>query len=471
MLVSLRAYVAAATALGVHAVTPSLRKSSHSDQLQQDSVISQSEYDRSRIALDFSYSTVVCNNLGGKGPDADCGEMIYYQNISVGYDLKLVATSDYVPKNTDNNGLDGDFGILNLNKNQQVDIVATLIDPSTGEEVTRGKSFFLTIWDFDQGSTRDDGTPKLVENVTVSPIHKWVAMNDPWFSAYEHSEETYSFVSRSYGNSDNNPTNQWVITEEQKHRAVSVFFERRTHFFLTLTTSGGGSGGRNTMLGGDSWLTENLETKLTPCDAYSNIFIQKNLLGIVDLENRGMRYINASVTATGQLADMFVSADSEYVSWHSAMNGVYGKCGEINEISQNGAMFTVQFFAHGTRTPVTIDRFFFSVLDLDATKIGIEKFKISNSSFSSYYTSATTELNISSADNGTVTFAATQYGTQADNPTDPRNLTSVQQDRGVSLFMEDVSEFSFWYHVSAAWTGRNFLFAGVTNIACPAQLR
>jgi len=472
MLVARCAYVAAVSAMAVQSLRTGFRQSLRSDQMQQGSVHSgPSGYDPSLIAVDFAFSTVTCNNLGGKGPDVDCGEMIYYQNISIGYDLMLVATSQYVPKNTDNNGLDGDFGILNLNKDQHVDIVATLIDASTGVEVSRGKSFYLTIWDMDQGSTRDDGTAKLVENVTVSPIHQWMAVPNPEFDAYEVSEDKYSFVSKSYGNSDNNPTDQWVITEEQERRAVAVYIERQTTFYLTLTTSGGGSGGRNTMLGGNSWLTNHLNAKPAPCDDFSNIFIVEDMLGVVDMAHSGIRYQNATMTSKGEHADMVVSANGRYVAWDPNMNGVFGKCGEINEITRNLAAFTVNFYVPGTSDPLTIERFFFSILDLDATHNGVEVFRIANTSFSSYYHSETTELNISSTADGMMTFAGTKYGTQADNPTDPRNLSSVQQDRSVSFFMENANEFNFWWSVQGAWTGRNLLFAGATNVACPAQLR
>jgi len=386
--------------------------------------------------------------------------MLYYENISVGYDLKLVATTEYVPKNVDNNGLSGDFGIVNLKRNHHVEILATLIDRQTGMELTRGKSFFLTF------GARANGITKLQENVTVSPIYKWSSMKDPWFEVYQVSKDTYSFVSRSFGSSDNTPFDQ-----EQMHRAVAVYFERRTRFYLSLTTSGGGNGGRNIQFGGDSWLSRNLEATPAPCLDYSDILITEGLLESFGLERAGIRYRNATLTAEGEHADMFVSAEGRYVAWHPNMNGVYGKSGQINEITGIEVTFTVHFFAPDTFTSVTIDRLFFSILDLDATKNGTEVLKISSTNFSSYYTSATTDLEVTRDDAGMVTFTSREFGTQADNPSDPHNLTPLQQDRAVSFFMEDVTEFTFSFGVENAWTGRNFLFGGVTNMACPAEFR
>jgi len=472
MLTARCVYVAVASAVAMNALPAMyVHKLHHAVQQHEKSGRLESKDDPSHISLNFAHATVTCNNLGGQGPDDDCDDLLYYQNISVGYDLRLVATTEYVPKTVDYNGLAGDFGIVNLKKNEHVEIIATLIDSETGMEVTRGRSFFLTIWDLYQGQTSDDAIARLQENVTVSPVYKWSAMKDPWFEAYQVSRDTYSFVSRPLGSSDNGPSGQESITEEQKHRAVAVYFENRTRFSLWLTTSGGGNGGRNFQFGGDSWLSRNLVATQAPCLDASDILITEVLMQAFGLERAGMRYRNATLTAEGAHADMFVSANASYVAWHPSMNGVYGKSGQINEITGTEVMFTVHFFAPGTFTPVTIDRLFFSVLDLDATKIGTEALKISSASFSSYYTSAATDLEITRDDAGMVTFTSRAFGTQADNPSDPHNLTPLQQDRAVSFFMEDVSEFSFSFDAEEAWTGRNFLFGGVTNMACPAEFR
>jgi len=473
MLTARYVYVAVASAVAVTALPAvSVHELHRVHKLHEDSGRLESKDDPSRIFLDFSYATVTCNNLGGQGPDDDCDEMVYYQNVSVGYDLKLVATTEYAPRNVSMNGLSGDFGSINLQKDAHVDVIATLIDAETGMELTRGRSFFLTIWDIDQGRTGDDGIATLQENVTVSPIYKWSAMQDPGFVAYQHDRDRYSFVSNDPSRNDN-PTDQDNPTEEQKHRAVGLYFENRSSFFLSLTTGGkiGGNGGRNIQFGGESWLSKNLEATTAPCLDYSDILVTHILLEDFTLEHAGIRYQNATLTAEGEHADMFVSADSNYVAWDHSMNGLHGRAGQINQITGTEVMFTVSFFEPGTFTPVTVDRLFFSVLDLDATKIGTEALKISSTNFSSYYISPTTDLDVTRDDFGTVTFTSRVFGTEADNPSDPHNLSPLQQDRAVSFFMDHVTEFSFSFGVENAWTGRNFLFGGVTNMACPAEFR
>jgi len=473
MLTARCVYVAVASAVavsGLPALSPHQLHVAHKQHEQPGRL--ELNDDPSHISLNFAHASLTCNNLGGQGPDDDCDDMLYYENISVGYDLKLVATTEYVPKNVNNNGLSGDFGILNLKKDQHVDVIATLIDADTGTELTRGKSFFITIWDIDQGQTDENGIARLQENVTVSPIYKWSSMQDPWFEAYQHyTSDRYSFVSRYYGSRANNPTDQDNITEEQKNRAVGVYFENRTSFFLSLTTGGGGNGGRNIQFGGESWLSKNLEAKTAPCLDYSDILVTDVLLEDFTLEDAGIRYKDATLTAKGEHADMFVSADRNYVAWDDSMNGLNGSAGQINQITGTEVLFTVSFFAPGTFTPVTVDRLFFSVLDLDATKIGTEALKISSTNFSSYYMSETTDLQVTRDDAGMVSFTSRAFGTEADNPSDPHSLTPLQQDRAVSFFFDSVNQFSFSFVVEKAWTGRNFLFGGVTNMACPAEYR
>ena len=59
-------------------------------------------------------------------------------------------------------------------------------------------------------------------------------------------------------------------------------------------------------------------------------------------------------------------------------------------------------------------------------------------------------------------------GTGKDNPDDPRELTAVQRSRSVLLTLDRVSSFDVRYAlVGGTGTGRNFLFAGYSNVASP----
>ena len=61
-------------------------------------------------------------------------------------------------------------------------------------------------------------------------------------------------------------------------------------------------------------------------------------------------------------------------------------------------------------------------------------------------------------------FSSNIYGVGADNPTDPLYLTEEQRNKAVSFTFNNTASFDVTYRVTQGGTGRNFFFAGKSNI-------
>jgi hypothetical protein len=60
------------------------------------------------------------------------------------------------------------------------------------------------------------------------------------------------------------------------------------------------------------------------------------------------------------------------------------------------------------------------------------------------------------------------HGTGQDNPLSPMNLTALQAARSFAVFFEDKSEFYVTLDAGEGWGGRNFLFAGMSQLVLAA---
>jgi len=98
-------------------------------------------------------------------------------------------------------------------------------------------------------------------------------------------------------------------------------------------------------------------------------------------------------------------------------------------------------------------------LDLDHNILGQAIESISVTGYTAYSLTSPTDVGIV---NGS--FTSTVYGSGADNPTDPLSLTDEQRRKSVSFLFENVASFQATYSVTNGGTGRNFFFAGRSNI-------
>mmetsp|Transcript_2413 Transcript_2413/g.2975 ORF Transcript_2413/g.2975 Transcript_2413/m.2975 type:complete len:562 (+) Transcript_2413:79-1764(+) len=107
------------------------------------------------IELDFYDSEVILNNLGGHGPDDSEIEEIRYSNVGTydneAFDMTIqIRNGDYMPANKDLNGLNGNFGIVNLLFGEMVDLMFSFRHSTTDELITL-PYFYFSFFDLDQG--------------------------------------------------------------------------------------------------------------------------------------------------------------------------------------------------------------------------------------------------------------------------------------------------------------------------------
>jgi hypothetical protein len=98
--------------------------------------------------------------LGGLGPDFNKTEEIRYENVGEfdgeNFDLvvEVAPGSIYVPKSTDSNGLNGQFGQINLHVGESVDLTFTMLDKA-GDPLNL-KSFYFSFFDLDEGANNHE---------------------------------------------------------------------------------------------------------------------------------------------------------------------------------------------------------------------------------------------------------------------------------------------------------------------------
>ena len=149
------------------------------------------------------------------------------------------------------------------------------------------------------------------------------------------------------------------------------------------------------------------------------------------------------------------------------MNGEFGN---INIQTDTETTFLFSFVDSNTDAPIVIEAFLFSFFDLDEGNNGNAKETLGIAGFEEYTVTDNTQLVIDeAADFATMmsTFTSSVQTQQMDNPNDPNNLTSNQEDKSVTFLFKNLSEFTVHFSVTPAdgnVQGRNFLFAGVSSI-------
>lgn len=173
---------------------------------------------------------------------------------------------------------------------------------------------------------------------------------------------------------------------------------------------------------------------------------------------------------SGVLVDMEVVNLTGYHSKSTSRNGMHGWFANINIHALTSTKFRFRFFERLSGTPFVPEPFTIAFFDFDQMKRErcIEQVAITN--LSSYVVSNDTTLTVGSSrtqDAVFDTFASSTYGTDDDNPINPMHLTRSQLAKAITAVMGSVSEFFIEFNVSKGWGGRNFLFAGASNMACP----
>jgi len=176
--------------------------------------------------------------------------------------------------------------------------------------------------------------------------------------------------------------------------------------------------------------------------------------------------------------DLVVSADDGYRPAKSENNGVFRrKYGRLNMLSGTESFFTFRFVESIGQVPVKIDKFMFTVFDVDHGRRCSSRMTINATRYAAYYVDPQTELLVHTDVGGSnwepsSTFMSSQSGTSKDNPKFPQQLSPTQSARSVTFEYQNVKFFTMGFKVASGKGGRNVLFGGLsslTNDVCPFE--
>jgi len=409
------------------------------------------------------------NNLGGRGPGTGAETIVYSKALSVeGQDVDVVlsAKGEYEANNPEQNGVDGEFGNLNIREGTSVDVAIQFVLSGTDTPFEVG-DFAFTVYDL-------DSTLRSNESVTICGAERAV-LSEPTNVLAVPAGACRMFQSYVKGTGKNNPDSPRTLTDEQKANSVTYFFtDPVTEFAATFASSGEPkNAGRNFVFAFVPALACPPEPPL--CENIG--MVEMNPLMTPSHNNLGgkgpdtgaetMVYSNAAMVLE-QGIDLVISATNEYVVHNTEYNGVKGEFGSINVKDGTSVDLSFSFVLNGTETPTELGHFAFTVYDIDATHEGFnESVKVCGAETAS--TSPKTTLAPVPAQD-CLMYESTVEGGGENNPGHPKELTPEQVANSVTFFFSKPrSEFKVTLAVSGPGfeAGRNFIFAFVPVVACP----
>jgi len=174
--------------------------------------------------------------------------------------------------------------------------------------------------------------------------------------------------------------------------------------------------------------------------------------------------------------DLVVKADESYRPAKAEKNGVYlRKYGRLNMKSGTETQMTFRFVESNGQRPVKIDKFMFTVFDIDHGARCTSRMTVNATKYAAYYVDKDTELIVKTDIGGiswpaSSTFTSSQRGTGKDNPKFPRKLSPVQRARSVTFEYHNVKFFTMGFKLGEGKGGRNILFGGLSSLtedSCP----
>lgn len=218
--------------------------------------------------------------------------------------------------------------------------------------------------------------------------------------------------------------------------------------------------------------------KMIPCDeermmgfgsrelVYSNIGGN----GPDNVEDEAM-VISDVLPHHSETVDLVIRAMAHYYPNNVSRNGLWGEFVNINMKAGTHATFHFQFVHHTTRTPIVLKPTLITIADIDEQKKGAEEMLTvrpyiwEHTAFHSELQEETLEWD-GEEDEEEI---ATAPGALPDNPQHPLALPWRAKKRAVTYLLAEGSEFWVNYSVGSGWGGRNFLFAGASNIDCDTR--
>lgn len=238
----------------------------------------------------LTFTSVLQSNLGGQGPDAG-EEALIFGNVAPNTNLKIVATTPYVPNNlnpeggVNHNGVHNGFGIINMGSSSTVELIFKLEDSNTGAPKTLS-DFAVTFFDGDHGMSHQSR-----EAITVSGFTSYIIAAESTLDVDPIQVDSESraagngiakFTSKMRGSKVDNPLEPMNMNSLQRRRTVALLFENKSEFQVTVSESGyTNPQGRNILFAGASSLICNADSKCTSFQCPDGMHMRQNAEFIV----------------------------------------------------------------------------------------------------------------------------------------------------------------------------------------------
>jgi len=208
--------------------------------------------DTKPISMDFDLATVSYSNLGGQGPDFNSPQALHFSNIAAIMndqivDLKITNLTEYIPTNTSNNGLNGQFAQLNIAGGSNTRFRFQFLKQGTDEPVVMDWTYW-SVYDLDHGKKKD----KFQEIVEAKGFSTHYLTETSEIELHMKGEKWYEYASTTYGTAGDNPSDPMGLTQLQKDRAVTFLYHDISQFDVRFAAKPPKNAGRNFLFAGKS---------------------------------------------------------------------------------------------------------------------------------------------------------------------------------------------------------------------------
>merc|ERR1711920_558507 len=134
-------------------------------------------------------------------------------------------------------GLVGKYGQITVKPGTSVRLKIETYDMETRQKVHMPNAA-VTFFDLDMAAGREQ-----VEFLTVGGYDRIETTPNTEIRRIQNSDNTTRFEASTFGTFDDNPVDPLLLTEQQKNRAVTVYFSDRDEVTFTLGASAASSAG------------------------------------------------------------------------------------------------------------------------------------------------------------------------------------------------------------------------------------